>query len=133
MFSSNQIFEISGSLEQLEDAIRFALRHYGKSNAKELFYQIAEDGKYCLGWNCDEGWNEFPFDFDPHIVSEIIEQHIEKMMDGTKSKYEWGDGSTGRGFLMKVIPQMFSDEYQGIKKPFYGIVSIEPFENFYAK
>ena len=133
MFSSNQIFEISGSLEQLEDAIRFALRHSGKPNEKELFYQITEDGKYCLGWHCDENWKEFPFDFNPHIVSEIIEQHIEKIMDNMRSNYELENGSTDRGFLMKAMPETFSDEYQGIKKPFYGIISIEPFENFYSK
>lgn len=134
MFSSNQIFEISGSLEQLEDAIRFALKHYGTPNEKGLFYQVTEDGKYCLGWSSDENyWKKFPFDFNPHIVSEIIEQHIKKAMDNMKSDYEWADGSTGRGFLMKAIPDMFSDEYKGIKKPFYGIISIEPFENFYAK
>ena len=133
MFSSNQIFEISGSLEQLEDAIRFALKHYGTPNEKGLFYQITEDGKYCLGWSCEENWKEFPFDFNPHIVSEIIEQHIEKIMDNMTSDYEFADGGTSCGFLMKAIPETFSYEYQGIKKPFYGIVSIEPFENFYSK
>ena len=133
MFSSNQIFEISGSLEQLEDAIRFALKHYGTPNEKGLFYQITEDGKYCLGLSCEENWKEFPFDFNPHIVSEIIEQHIEKIMDNMTSDYEFADGGTSRGFLMKAIPETFSYEYQGIKKPFYGIVSIEPFENFYSK
>ena len=76
---------------------------------------------------------EFPFDFNPHIVSEIIEQHIEKIMDNMTSDYEFADGGTSRGFLMKAIPETFSYEYQGIKKPFYGIISIEPFENFYAK
>lgn len=48
MFSSNQIFEISGDLSQLADAIKFALRHSGNDN-KEIFYQITKDCKYCLG------------------------------------------------------------------------------------
>ena len=58
MFSSNQVLEISGSLDQLETAIDFAMAYSGQ---KECFtrrdrpakcvYQITEDGRYCIGWN----------------------------------------------------------------------------------
>ena len=131
MFSSNQIFEVSGDFSQLESAIRFALNMYGCS--KEVSYQIAEDGKYCLGWMCDESeeWRKYVFDFDAHIVSEIIKQHLRKQ--NIEDPYECADGSSDKGFLMRAIPSVFSDEHDGIKHPFYGIVSIEPFYNYYAK
>ena len=131
MFSSNQIFELSGDIDQLEKAIKFAVNMHGSSCVS---YQISKDGKYCLGWLVDEknGWKPFAFDFDAHIVSEIVKQHLNKQ-DCSEDPYGWCDGSTDRGFLMKVINQTFSDEENGIKKPFYGIVSIEPFTNFYAK
>ena len=40
------------------------------------------------------------------------------------------------GFIVSftiVIPETFSDEQNGIKNPFYGIVSFETFTNFYSK
>ena len=63
--------------------------------------------------------------------SEIVKQFLEKQ--DCEDPYAWADGSSEKGFLMKVIPGVFSDEEDGIKKPFYGIVSIEPYMNFYAK
>jgi hypothetical protein len=130
MFSSDQIFEVSGDMSQLEKTIRFAIdmNGIGKSG---ICYQKTEDGKFCLGWGDEEGWSPFPFDFDPHIVAEIVKQHLEKQ--DCKDPYAWADGSSDKGFLMKAIPETCADEYKGIKHPFYGIVSIEPFMNFYSK
>ena len=131
MFSSEQVLKISGEMNQLEMAIRFSLNMYGQS--KTISYQIAEDNKYCLGWCCDEkyGWLSYPFDFDVHIVSEIIEQHLKKQE--IEDPYSWCDGSSNKGFLLKAINQTFADKEEGIIHPFYGIISIEPFINFYAK
>lgn len=130
MFSSDQIFEVSGDMQQLEKTIRFAIdmNGIGKSG---ICYQKTEDGKFCLGWGDEEGWSPFPFDFDPHIVAEIVKQHLEKQ--DCEDPYAWADGSSGKGFLMKVIPGTCADKYKGIKNPFYGIVSIEPFMNYYSK
>ena len=130
MFSSEQIFEVSGSMDQLEKAIRFAIDMHGIGRSG-VSYQITENGKYCLGWGDDEEWKKYPFDFDVHIVSEIVKQFLEKQ--DCEDPYAWADGSSEKGFLMKIIPEVFSDEKDGIKHPFYGIVSIEPHMNFYAK
>ena len=129
MFSSNQILEISGEFSQLEDTIRFVMKLY--DNPKTVTYQITDDGKYCLGWNNKDGWKEYPFDFDAHIISEIVKQHLKK--NKKESEWDYADGSTDAGFLMKVIPNVFSSEKDSIKYPFYGIVSIEYFTNYYAK
>ena len=131
MFSSEQILEVSGAMNQLEKAIRFAMDMYGIP--RHPSYQITEDGKYCLGWIVDEkeGWKPFPFDYDPHIISEIVRQHLEKHdVDDPYSEY---DGSSAKGFLMKAIPQLASAVYDGIKRPFYGIVSFEVYYNYYGK
>ena len=130
MFSSEQIFEVSGTMDQLEDAIKFAINMHGIGRSG-ISYQITKNGKYCLGWGDAEGWKKYPFDFDAHIVSEIAKQFLEKQ--DCEDPYDDYDGSTEKGFLMKVIPTVFSDEENGVRNPFYGIVSIEPYMNFYAK
>lgn len=134
MFSSNQVFQISGGMRQLEEALRFALSFSEKSHSKIVF-QTTDDGKYCIGWKGDsdiKGWEQYPFDFDASIVAKIIIQYLQKQ-EYAVSGYESFDGGAEQGFIMRNIPETFSDEYQGIKNPFYGIVSFEKFCNFYSK
>lgn len=142
MFSSNQKLELSGDLalrNQLEDALLFALKfsdHDKNMDPAEiargckLVYQISKDKKYCIGWGFEkvpEGWTEYPFDFAIDIVAKIIRQHLEKCTYKDMNSYI--GGSTEKGFLMKQI----NVNTQGIKNPFYGIVSFEPYTCFYAK
>lgn len=135
MFSSNQRLEISGTHDQLEDALNFALSFSGYAHSK-LVFQITENGKYCIGWSSSDiverGWEEFQFDPDTNIIAKIIVQFLTKQ-GRAESPYEYLDGCTSYGFLMKIIPESFSDEYKGIKNPFFGIVSFETFTNFYSK
>ena len=135
MFSSNQEFKISGDFSQLQSALEFAVG-YDETQEKDLVFQIIEDGKYCIGWKLDDGptkgWQDFQFDYNSEIVAKIIIQFLQKQKR-KDSPYEYFDGSTDEGFLMKNIPETFSDEYEGIKNPFYGIVSFETFTNFYSK
>lgn len=135
MFSSNQKLIISGGFSQLQLALDFAMDYYEKQENK-LVFQITEYGKYCIGWKPDEGptkgWENFQFDYDSEIVAKIIVQFLQKQKY-KESPYEYFDGGTNKGFLMKNIPETFSDEYEGIRGPFYGIVSFEPFINFYSK
>lgn len=142
MFASNQEFCISGDLSQIETALRFALQMSGEIkniDKKEqergcmLTYQITDTGKYCIGWSFKEpqrGWQAYPFDFDIHIVAELIEQHIRKQ-PRPESHYDYSDGSTEKGFLMKH--GRWGKNSGGIKEPFYCIASFEVFINFYAK
>jgi len=139
MFSSNQVFEISGSMDQLQAALQFALDYSGHAKDMtqreiargcKLVYQIAKDGKYCIGWSFNgaaNGWKEYPFDFDVNIVAPIIAQHLGKL-ETPDNGYEWADGGESDGFLMKVVS--YEDK---IENPFYGIVSFEKFNCFYAK
>lgn len=138
MFSSNQVLNISGSFHQLHKALEFALNVNGsdftnKSTTSKCVYQITEDGRYCIGKIYEtpkKGWNEFQFDFDLNIISQIIVQFL------SKQDITWeddGDGGYNKGFIMKAIPESMGDEYNGIKEPFYGIVEFKPFVCFYSK
>ena len=140
MFSSNQEFKISGDFSQLKHALQFALEY---SDNRNFCFQRTKDS-YCIGWMTknskgehepQNGWVKFQFDFDYEIVSRIVEQELRKISTETKMKnpYECGDGSSSLGFIIENIPPLFSDERCGIKKPFYGIISIKPYYNFYAK
>lgn len=143
MFSSNQVLEISGSLmhsDDLYNALEFALKvtedltafsHVTKANVK-CVYQVTEDGKYCIGkayGQPEEGWHEYPFEFDLNIITQIIAKHLLKQ----DIKYGEWDGSYEKGFKMKVINKSFSKEKDNIINPYYGIVNFEPYTCFYAK
>ena len=131
MFSSEQIFDINGDMGQLEKTIRFAIDMNGIEKNR-IKYQITKNGKYCLGWGDEkDGWSKFPFDYDTHIVAEIVKQHLRKQ--DVEDPYECWDGSSELGFRMKAIDNVFSSEKDGIKNPFFGIVSIEAEYIFYAK
>ena len=144
MFSSNQVFEVSGSLsmpDELEMALKFALDYSGEAkNMKQeeidrgckLLYQITEDGKYCIGWGykeIPEGWSEYPFRFDVDIVSRIIKQNLETFQD----KRGEFDVSYSKGFIMKCVDRCASPDKTGIKNPFYGIIYFKSYTCFYAQ
>lgn len=122
MFSSNQVLEISGSFGQLQTALEFALKMSENSNC---VYQITEDGRYRIGkffCKIKEGWNEFQFDFDTDIVSQIIIQFLSKQDIYYEDE---GDGEYNKGFIMKAISEYVDDGY--------GIVEFKPFICFYSK
>lgn len=144
MFSSNQIFQISGDLGikgDLQSSLEFALKKAGdyehftrRDNPSKCVYQIGADGAYYLGWNLYKetektGWTEFPFDFDVVIIASIIEQHLKKQTSININDSDLrGDGSTHKGFLLTDVPYN-----SPIENSFYGIIKIVPFECYYAK
>lgn len=142
MFATNQVCTISGKLESgaLCEALDFALKYSGyikgftePGNLSKCIYQITEDGQFCIGWapqnKVPDGWTEFPFEFNSSIISQIIEQHLDKQ----KIQYCFGEGGYYKGFCMKDISGVLDSEYDGIKNPFYGIVLFKPFTCFYRK
>ena len=142
MFSSNQKFIVTGSMDQLKDVIKFAFILAGQDKYTlqseydrgcRIIYQISEDGKYyCLG-SCfgeiPDGWKEYPFKFDYDIVSKIIMQFLEQF----DIQEDTWDGSYEKGFIAENIEESFADKEDGIVKPFYGTIKIRGFTTFYAK
>lgn len=60
----------------------------GKSG---ICFQITEDGRFCLGWGNADRWNKLPFDFNAHIVAEIVKQHLAKQ-EYNEDEYSCYDG-----------------------------------------
>ncbi len=47
MLSSNQVLEISGEFDQLEQVLRLAIK-MANITRDRLAFQITKDGKYCI-------------------------------------------------------------------------------------
>ena len=137
MFSSNQILDITGSLDQITSALNFAMAYSGQLNrfsdaeqkrGCKIVFQITKDGKYCIGWGFGDvpsGWTEYQFKPDSQIISAIIKQ---RLMEAPCP--EGGlDGSYERGFRVRQI----DFQTEGVENPFYGIIYFEPYICFYAK
>lgn len=113
MFASNQILEISCSKDQLEQTIRFAMELSGSAEyMTRTKYRVHPafaiiNGMYCLAdghmddsdIQCPDGYTEFPFDYDPDILSAIILQWAEKQ---TLPARPGTDGSCELGFLIRI-------------------------------
>lgn len=137
MFSSNQILDITGSLDQITSALNFAMAYSGElshfSDAEQkrgckIVFQITKDGKYCIGWGFEEvpdGWTEYQFKPDSKIISAIIEQRLKEI----PIEEDDLDGSYERGFRMRQIDVHSEDA----ENRFFGIISFEPYTCFYHK
>lgn len=144
MFSSNHILTVTGCLKHSDDlynALEFGLKSSDwlngfmkKDRPTKCVYQIVNN-TYCIGWHnpnykLEEGWNEFPFEFDLEIITKIISQFLEKQ---EFPNIEYWDGSYEKGFVMNHIDDDFNSDEAGIKEPFYGIVQFKPYTCFFAK
>ena len=143
MFSSNQVLTYSGTFNELQLALEFALKASGndknmteaeRKRGCKLVYQISKSGKYCIGWAFETvptGWKEYDFDFDTEIVSKIIAQYLKKQTPINIHDEEiGGDGSTSKGFIMS---HDWPKDAFDIQSCFYMIVYFQAFENYYAK
>lgn len=143
MFSSNQVLLLSGPLDgpDLEQALAFALEFsdqlagFGTESAKSCpVYQITADGKFCIGWRLKSRtlphWADFPVPYTAKQIAGRIRDHLRPMYSGPQYT---SCGVWKSGFLMSVISESMASESQGVKNPFYGIVSFEVFPVFYSK
>lgn len=144
MLSSNQVLEISGSMRQLAQAIKFVMiysdyTHFFTRNDRpaKCVYQTTDDGLYCIGWSGHgetppDGWKEYPFDYDPDIIGAIAQQWLEnapKPVDENMGN----DGSHNIGFLLQEsVGRRWEDQKQ-IKNGHRCIFTLRPFWCFYAK
>lgn len=55
------------------------------------------------------------------------------MKDYPDRSIELWDGSYEQGYLVKAIQETMATEWNGIKNPFYGYVTIQAHKVFYSK
>lgn len=130
MFSSNQILSVSGELDiqYIKHCLSFALElaNYDyHSPQSTCTWQIAEDGRYCIGWasgNIPNGWNTYDFGFNIDKISEIVLEHMRSI-----DPYKANNCAACSGFVMDIIPETLSEKENGIIKPFYGLVSFKSY------
>ncbi len=136
MFSSNQVLSVSGELDinYIKHCLSFALQlaNYDYHSPKSTCtWQITEDGRYCIGWasgHIPKGWNAYDFEFDLNKISEIIFEHMKSI-----DPYHANNCAACSGFIMEAIPETLAEEYHGIVKPFYGLISFSPYLCAYSK
>ena len=131
MFSSNQILQISGDLghqDELHNALQYVIERYG---SEVRSFQITADGRYAIGWadHKPDIWTNYPFETSVEILEPIIRKFLNKQI----VKDDGWDGGYYKGFLIKSVRESMGDEGNGIKEPFYTIVTIEPYTCFYSK
>lgn len=138
MFSSNQVFTVSCDDTQLETVLRTAISMHESGNIERFFktavYQTT-DQKIALGWcgsDPAKGWNKFPLGAPTmEMVLAFVRQFCKE--HPVSGDHFW-DGSYRQGYIIKAIPENMGDENEdGIKSPFYGVITIEAYENCYSK
>lgn len=143
MFSSNQIFQVSGTLDDIERVLDFAIRQSGEhelftrtESPVPIVYQITDNGLYCLatayGGTPDEDWSLYPFDYDPKIIARIIRQWLE-LQPRPKSDYDCCEGGHAPGFICQELWSLDPKLRDHIKSPYYGFLTFRPFTNWYSK
>ena len=148
MFSTNQIFKISGPPSQLKDTLEFALKHSGwqeaftrNNNPVSMAYQITKNGIYCLGrgrlknedeTHIKEGWSEFPFDYNTDAIARIITQWIDTQPE-PYSEFRHCDGGKRIGFICEPAKQMNKDLRDAIQNWERCVITFRPFLCWYAK
>ena len=131
MFSSNQIFKVTG--DRKEDLIDL-LKYIEKlSNSSFQSYQITPNGTFALGWYSKkiEGWTPFQFEYSKEALADIIFNHLEKQE--CENDFEDYDGSTHKGYIAECEEVDYGKEVDGIINPFYCIVKFKPYMTFYSK
>lgn len=138
VFSSNQKFCVSCQKEQLRRVIELALwMHDDREGGRNLAYQITKDGRFVIGWYHKEpeaGWNRFMFERPGiDLIVEAVKQFTEGHKSGWSEEDGMWDGFYKDGYLVEETPNMLSDEYNGVKRPFYAIISVRYFSCLYSK
>ncbi len=137
MYSTNQVFAVSGEYRTLPDAIKMAFRLDGRQTEQDFptGYQIIGDN-YILGvvpnrsMYPDCPWQAYPFDTDVDIISSIVVQFLKKQHCPPGPD---GDGTTHDGFLL-MAPQTMPDAMRlDIPEDFRAVAVIKPWPMFYHK
>ncbi|MDE7244972.1 MAG: hypothetical protein K2O18_13505 [Oscillospiraceae bacterium] len=80
-----------------------------------------------------DGWTDYPFDYDPKIIAEIVQQRIEKQPE-PEAPYTDGSSRLGVRVMCKESMNDVPDAmYNGIANPWPAILVFEPYMMTYDK
>ena len=134
MFSSNQVLEISGDLNEsgiknLKAALSYVINASGD---KIKNFQIVDD-KLIFGWgkvcNQNSPWIKYPFEVNVDILVPIITDFLSKHKPDSYDFSDW-DGGTYDGWKLKCCTDI---HMLNIGEYGYATFYIEPFGCFYHK
>lgn len=128
MFTTNQIMNISGTLDKLAPAIDFALRMSGHAN--DIAWQVSGN-TFVIGYTAGrqtEGWNQYNHGTSTKKIAKDIcrflkEQELKPLPQHDKDTY-WD-----RGFLMTLVDD--SGEKPPVTNGEYALVRFEPYDCYY--
>ena len=126
MFSSNQILDISCEQRDLGKVIKFAVglddeELFTRSDGRlKMAFSEPVPGVYAIGRGsfpgfsdrpevahpAGKGWVDYPCDYDPNIIADIINQWIQKQPE---PKHTGTDGSEHLGVRVRCLESMGDD------------------------
>lgn len=101
MFHSNQVIDLTVELNDLADAVKFIMALYGtdtfarRESPVKLAFAEPAPGMYAIGSGsfpgfpdrhipghpASRGWTDYPFDYDPDIIAQIIKQWVKNSLN----------------------------------------------------
>lgn len=146
---TNAILKITGDIshiDEVSESIDFIIRRTGwyEPFTRDAFrgrpsFQLLDDGiTYCIG-SCTstKEWEEYPFDYDPKIISLIVMQYFDNN-EAVKTIFENAKhnltdpkiNKIRRGFIMSTLEK---EDLNKITLPQYCIMVIRPYVLIYGK
>lgn len=111
MFHSNQVLDLTVELNDLADAVKFVMALHGtdkftrRESPVKLAFAEPAPGMYAIGTGsfpgfpdrripghpANRGWTDYPFDYDPDIVAQIIKQWVKKQPEPPHTDTDGGE------------------------------------------
>ena len=146
MSATNQCFDVACRFEDLASVIALGVELAGWKEPMTRYdhrvrpaFQVTDDGLYCLGVGTMHavgkstpcaGWTDFPFDYDPAILSPVVAQwvraHPKPAPSGT-------DGTEVLGVRVRGVPSLDPGRCGRIRDPLNCVLAFEPFHLGYDK
>lgn len=143
MLSSNQVLDISCAFNALPHVIDFAFGLAGEKRSmttglrpvRRPAWKVTNSGLYCLGSRFihDNTWQEYPFNYDPQILSDIVIQWLKKQPEPDNSNT---DGIQDIGARVRGYASVFHDDpdkAREVQTPLNCVICIQPYALGYDK
>lgn len=116
----DQHLSINGSIEDLPEILDFAVRYTGEHNNPRPFAFRIEHGAYLIAADTEpeDGFTEFPFQYDPNILGKIVGQWL-------KTQHIRCNPDEIPGFALYTpdeLPERYWDERESAELAMFAVV-----------